>query len=194
MRNRNYCAFQNTRILKFKSQLTLRFLLPSVILAELIGNRSLLKWAQEVIVHDWWISIRFVCFCVPGFISCARNCDWRQRKTQFACFWKAQLSLARNYFIMTKSQFLVQQICLPIFFFQALHQTLQTTKINLKKTVRLNSFFKKITVAIRFNLLQVCPSMPDFILYSLCCTLSLCFELRLCLCSTQFGVSSSCNP
>ena len=123
-----------------------------------------------------------------------RSCGGGSWTSEFACFWKAQLSLARNYFIMTKSQFLVQQICLPIFFFQALHQTSQTTKINLKKTVSLNSFFLKITVAIRFNLLQVCPSMPDFILYSLCCTLSLCFELRLCLCSTQFGVSSSCGP
>ena len=44
---------------------------------------------------------------------------------------------------MTKSKFLVQQICLPIFFFQALHQTLQTTKINLKKTVSLIFFFFK---------------------------------------------------
>ena len=72
-----------------------------------------------------------------------RSCGGGFWTSEFACFWKAQLSLARNYFIMTKSQFLVQQICLPIFFFQALHQTLQTTKINLKKTVSLNSFFYK---------------------------------------------------
>ena len=72
-----------------------------------------------------------------------RSCGGGFWTSEFACFWKAQLSLARNYFIMTKSQFLVQQICLPIFFFQALHQTLQTTKINLKKTVSLNSFFFK---------------------------------------------------
>ena len=102
MRNRNYCAFENTRILKFKSQLTLRFLLPSVILAELIGNRSLLKWAQEVIVHDWWISIRFVCFCVPGFISCARNCDWRQRKTQL---WRRLLNFRVRVFLKSAVKF-----------------------------------------------------------------------------------------
>ena len=203
MRNRNYCAFENTRILKFKSQLTLRFLLPSVILAELIGNRSLLKWAQEVIVHDWWISIRFVCFCVPGFISCARNCDWRQRKTQL---WRRLLNFRVRVFLKSAVKFSKKLLhydkvtvscptnMSPDLFFPSIKSTLQTTKINLKKTVSLNFFFQKITVAIRFNLLQVCPSMPDFILYSLCCTLSLCFELRLRLCSTQFGVSSSCDP
>ena len=102
MRNPNYCASLNTRILKFKSQLTLRFLLPSVILAELIGNRTLLKWAQEVIAHDWWISIRFVCFCVPGFISCARNCDWRQRKTQL---WRRLLNFRVRVFLKSAVKF-----------------------------------------------------------------------------------------
>ena len=152
MRNRNYCAFQNTRILKFKSQLTLLFLLPSVILAELIGNRSLLKWAQEVIVHDWWISIPFVCFCVPGFISCARNCDWRQRKTQL---WRRLLNFRVRVFLKSAVKFSKKllhydkvTVSCPTnmsadLFFQALHQTLQTTKINLKKTVSLNSFFYK---------------------------------------------------
>ena len=150
MRNRNYCAFQNTRILKFKSQLTLLFLLPSVILAELIGNRSLLKWAQEVIVHDWWISIPFVCFCVPGFISCARNCDWRLRKTQL---WRRLLNFRVRVFLKSAVKFSKKLLhydkvtvscptnMSPDLFFQALHQTLQTTKINLKKTVSLNSFF-----------------------------------------------------
>ena len=33
-------------------------------------------------ICDWWISIRFVCFCVSRFVTCDRNYDWRQRKTQ----------------------------------------------------------------------------------------------------------------
>ena len=35
--------FKNTRTLKFKSQLTFGFLLPSIILTNLLGNRTLLK-------------------------------------------------------------------------------------------------------------------------------------------------------
>ena len=33
-------------------------------------------------VCDWWISIRFVCFCVSRFVACDCNYDWRQRKMQ----------------------------------------------------------------------------------------------------------------
>ena len=43
---------------------------------------------------------------------------------------------------------------------QAVYQTLQTTKMNNQKTVRLTT--------IRLNLLQVCPSNP-FFFYLLCC-------------------------
>ena len=49
---------------------------------------------------------------------------------------------------------------------KASYQTLQTTKMNpytLLKTVRLASF-QKPTIAIRFYLLQVCPSVPPFVL------------------------------
>ena len=35
-----YCAFQNMRILKFKSQLTFAFSLPSIIISDLLGNRT----------------------------------------------------------------------------------------------------------------------------------------------------------
>ena len=36
-----------------------------------------------VVVCDfWWMTIRFVGFCVSRFAACARNCDWRERKTQ----------------------------------------------------------------------------------------------------------------
>ena len=116
--------------------------------------------------------------------------------SMLACFWKAERSNLTKKLLHYDDKITVScsTNMFPEHFFQAWHQMLQTTKINLKKSVSLIFFFSKITVAIRFNLPQVCPSMPAFILYSLCCTLSLCFELRLCLCSTQFGVSSSCDP
>ena len=30
---------------------------------------------------DWWILIRFVCFCISRFVSCNHNFDWWQWKT-----------------------------------------------------------------------------------------------------------------
>ena len=53
----------------------LRFSLPSIILTDLLGNK-------RFVICDWWILIRFVCFCASRFVACDRNCDWRQRKTQ----------------------------------------------------------------------------------------------------------------
>ena len=53
----------------------LRFLLLSIILADLLGNRSLLQCIQKVVVCDWWILIQFVCFFVSRFVACDRNCD-----------------------------------------------------------------------------------------------------------------------
>ena len=35
-----YCAFQEMQILKFKSQLTFVFSLPSIIIADVLGNRT----------------------------------------------------------------------------------------------------------------------------------------------------------
>ena len=36
---------------------------------------------SRFVICDWWISIRFVCFCVLRFVACDCNYDWRQRKT-----------------------------------------------------------------------------------------------------------------
>ena len=56
----------------------LRFSLPSIILTDLfIGFKR-----SRFVIFDWWISILFVCFCVSMFVSCDRNYNWRQRKTQ----------------------------------------------------------------------------------------------------------------
>ena len=43
-----------------------------IILADLLGNESFLQRVQKVIVVicDWWISIRFVSFCVSRFVAC----------------------------------------------------------------------------------------------------------------------------
>ena len=62
----------------------------------------------------------------------------------------------RNYLWMTKPQFRVKQIVT-----QALYQTLKKTKKNLKKLSGKKVF--KTTIAIRFNLLQVCSSAPTFV-------------------------------
>ena len=50
--------------------------LPLIIIADLFGNRSLLQRVQKrscisigFVIGDWWISIRFVCFCVSRFIA-----------------------------------------------------------------------------------------------------------------------------
>ena len=44
---------------------------------------------SSFVVCDWWISIRFVCFCVSRFVACDSNYDWRQRKTQL---WRRHLN------------------------------------------------------------------------------------------------------
>ena len=48
------------------------FFVPSIILADLLGNTCLLARVQKVMVYDWWISIRFVCFVFQGSLLCDR--------------------------------------------------------------------------------------------------------------------------
>ena len=47
-------------------------------------------------ICDWWISIRFVCFCVSRFVACDRNYDWRQRKTQL---WRRLMNFRVRMFV-----------------------------------------------------------------------------------------------
>ena len=47
-------------------------------------------------VCDWWIWIRFVCFCVSRFVACDRNYDRRQRKTQL---WRRLLNFRVRMFV-----------------------------------------------------------------------------------------------
>ena len=124
--------FSKTREL-FKSW-RLRSSLPSIILADLSGNRTLLKQVQNILVPkatrlnldlvikkrraletrmdskghglwlfvirfvncNWWVSIRFVYFCVSRLVACDRNYDWPQRTTQL---WRRLLNFRFRVFV-----------------------------------------------------------------------------------------------
>ena len=56
-----------------KANSCLCFSLPSIILADFLGNRTLLKQVQKAMVCDLWLVdlwIRFVYFCVSRFVAC----------------------------------------------------------------------------------------------------------------------------
>ena len=96
-----YCAFTNMRILKFKSQLTIAFFAAVNHLKgplrkqnfTLTGSKGQGLW---FVICDWWISIRFVCFCVLRFVACDRNYDWRQWKTQL---WRRLMNFRVRMFV-----------------------------------------------------------------------------------------------
>ena len=62
--------FTNMRILTSEANRRLRFSLLSIILTDLLGNKSLLHGFKRS-----WFSIRFVCFSVSRFVACDRNYD-----------------------------------------------------------------------------------------------------------------------
>ena len=91
--------FSKTRELwSSKANWHLCFSLPSMILVDLSGNRTLLQRVQRswFVICDCWISIRFVCFCVSRFVACDRIYDRRQRKTQL---WRRLLSFRVRVFV-----------------------------------------------------------------------------------------------
>ena len=59
-------------------------------------NFTLTVKRSRFLICDWWISIRFVCFCVSMFVACDRNYDWRQRKTQL---WRWLLNFRVRMFV-----------------------------------------------------------------------------------------------
>ena len=70
----HYCAFHkhaNSEVQKQPSQL--RFSLPSIILTDLLGNKTLLKRVQKVKVCDLWL-VDFDPFCV--FLCFQVRCLW----------------------------------------------------------------------------------------------------------------------
>ena len=112
--------------------------------------------------HTSWL-VDFHPFCVflcSRFISCDRtwltatkNAVVERRRLNFRVrvFLKSAVKFSKKLLHYEKVTVSCPINMSPELFFQALHQTLQTTKINLKKTVSL-ILFSKITVAIRFNL------------------------------------------
>ena len=64
----------------------------------------------------------------------------------------------RNYMRMLRLAIRVKQVCLP-----HIISNITNNKNALWKTVRLTSFQKNITIAIRLSLLQICPSVTRFL-------------------------------
>ena len=62
---------------------------PSIILADLLGNTCLLAQVQKVLVCDWWISIRLVYFVFQGLLLCDHPVSGNNRLVKFA----SQISL-----------------------------------------------------------------------------------------------------
>ena len=63
----------------------LGFSVPSIILTDLLGNACLLARVQKVmVIRDWWISIRFVCFVFQGSLLCDRPVSGYNRRVKFA--------------------------------------------------------------------------------------------------------------
>ena len=62
---------------------------PSIILADLLGNTCLLAQVQKVQVCDWWISIRLVYFVFQGLLLCDHPVSGNNRLVKFA----SQISL-----------------------------------------------------------------------------------------------------
>ena len=70
----NLLCFLKTRELwSSKANWSLRFSLPSIILADLLGHRTLLKQVQKVIVCDLWL-VNWNPFCV--FVCFKVRCLW----------------------------------------------------------------------------------------------------------------------
>ena len=90
--------FKNTWTLKFKSQLTFAFFAAVNHLRGPLRKHNCTQTGSKssFFICDWWISIRFVCFCVSRFVACDRSYDWRQRKTQL---WRQLLNFAVRVFV-----------------------------------------------------------------------------------------------
>ena len=62
----------------------LGFFVPSIILVVLFGNTCLLARVQKVMICDWWISIRFICFLLQGSLLCDSPVSGNNRLVKFA--------------------------------------------------------------------------------------------------------------
>ena len=67
--------FINMQILKFRTQPTIAFFAAVNHLNGLLRKQNFTSRVLKVMVWDFWISIRFVCFSVSRFVACDRNYD-----------------------------------------------------------------------------------------------------------------------
>ena len=79
-----YCAF--------RANWRLRFSLPSIILADLLGSNFAKTGSKG---YGLWSVIRF-CVSISRFVACDRNYDWRQQKTQL---WRRLLNFRVRVFV-----------------------------------------------------------------------------------------------
>ena len=100
--------FTNMRILKFKSQLTITFF---AVVNHLNGPLRKQNFTlTDSKGHGFWLVIggfrSVLCVCVSRFVTCGRNHDWRQPKTQLRVrllnfrvrmFVKSAVKLQYNY-------------------------------------------------------------------------------------------------
>ena len=121
--------FTNMRILKFKSQPTIAFFAAVNHLNGPLRKQNFTLRVQKVMVCDWWISIRFVCFSVSRYVACDRNYDWWQRKTQL---WRRLLNFRVRMFVKSAVRSLIFLVSLwshsiepwiswPMFFHFSVH-------------------------------------------------------------------------
>ena len=66
-------------ILKFRSQPTIAFFAAVNHLNGPPRKQNFTSRVQKVMVCDFWISIRFVCFSVSRFVACDRNYDGSEK-------------------------------------------------------------------------------------------------------------------
>ena len=65
--------FTKMRILEFRTQPTIAFFAAVNHLNGPLRKQNFTSRVQKVMVCDFWISIRFVCFSVSRFVACDRN-------------------------------------------------------------------------------------------------------------------------
>ena len=90
--------FTNMRILKLEANRRWRFSLLSIILTDLLGNKTLLHGFKR----SWFVICGFrSVLCVSRFVACDRNNDWRQRKTQL---WRWLLKFRVRMFVKSAAK------------------------------------------------------------------------------------------
>ena len=94
-----YCTFKNHELWSLKDNWCLQFSLAPIMVTHLLGNRTLLKQVQKVMVCDLWL-VDFDLFCL--FLCFKVHClwsyyhDWGLRKMQL---WRQLLNFRVHMFV-----------------------------------------------------------------------------------------------